>query len=352
MTYGKFYYLSEKVRLCLIVSKNTYFACSKEINNYHEVLKFLTEKPNQTMIEYNEYIKSLVKEGVSPTKIIFNTTSKEDPADPKSIKKKISKSENIHKRTTDIESRIAKIEKERSRSRSISTKKAKNKSRSGRSLSKSASDSRLEKKEDTRDFSGIFDDLNLDNVKIFLFDCNLGGCSLKDLKYTVVNTISLENNEYDVLVIENEKPYIASNLPILYSLCRGLPIVTKRWLKDSSSSKKLLPVTNYLLKNIEFEKKYGFEFKQIYQNNKNGKCDFLKGNKFYLSNKIMDRDMIGLIIQASKGEIIDTLPKNNKSENIYIVTKKLEDSNPEYSNFNVITSDIIKNSVLSGQFTP
>jgi len=161
------------------------------------------------------------------------------------------------------------------------------------------------------------------------------------MNYEIINEI--EGQQIDIVVIENDRPYLTSSLPLLIAINRGTPIVTRKWLKDSALAHKFLPLENYVLKNKDFEKKYKFSFLDLYNINRGGRCNYLKGKSFYVYENVNDRKDIIELIKSAQGLILDSIPNVSRG-NIYLVMKKLEDNGEK--NFHIISSDSITYSVL------
>lgn len=178
--------------------------------------------------------------------------------------------------------------------------------------------------------------------KLYFADCNIG-TPVKNLNYKIVTSLE---SPIDIIIIENNRPWIASNIPLLYGINKGIPIVIRKWLKDSNSQGYFISYENYIFTNESIEKKYKIRLLRIYDRIKKEGCSYLKDLKFYVNNNVEDYNDLICLIKSAQGQIICDKPKK-KLSNTYIIVKKLtETENESYS----ITSECIKKSVLLQKF--
>lgn len=236
--------------------------------------------------------------------------------------------------------------KEKNEKRERKERKERNKEVS----SKKKEEEDSEKEESHKDEDNPNDLLNEkqnSKIKLYLADCSIVGCSMKNMNYEIVNEL---NSNFEILVLENDKPYLTSNLPLLYALNKGKIIVTKKWLKDSALKKEFLPVKNYLFRNKDIEKKYNFSLDELYKKNRSTTCSYLKGFKFYVSDKISYKKEICMIIESAKGKILSSIPDViHEEDKFYILLKKLEEGYEFYNDY-IIYSDVLLNSVIKQKF--
>lgn len=174
--------------------------------------------------------------------------------------------------------------------------------------------------------------------KLYFADCNIG-TPVKNLNYKIVTSLE---SQIDIIIIENNRPWIASNIPLLYGINKGIPIVIRKWLKDSNSQGYFIPYEKYIFTNEKIEKKYKISLLRTYEKIKQEGCSYLKDHKFYVHNNVEDYNDLICLIKSAQGQIICEKP-SKKVINTYIVVKKLTETE---DNSYTITSEPIKKSVL------
>lgn len=432
LTSDKFFYISKFIRLCLIVSNGYYFGEQKQIHDHSLTFQHLLKNYDQLRNDYYHFLDRISQQNLNITKVSEIITSETDSLDDRygnnsKIKNHIqnqrkhdnknkfdikykngnnyenynyhlsilesnindfnNKNANTVKDYTDLrkdnsksKSRSRSRSRLRSRSRSISNNKAPSVSNTVTNFDKEEKGSRY--MNSIEEYGSMFREINNKNTKnIFLFECNIGGNSLKEFNFEITNQLSEKN--FDILVLDNDKPYISSNIPVLYCLAKVIPIVSKKWLKDSSSKKILLNLENYIIKDSSANTKYKVSIVQIYRTYyQTGGCNIFQGYGFYIKDKISNETDLRFLIEAGKGVVLTAPPSNlwidderekdrdrdnervksksvkKSSSNdsnlkLVIVTKRFGEINEKeknYGNIPKVTSEDIKTSILKREF--
>ncbi|EPZ31361.1 hypothetical protein O9G_005877 [Rozella allomycis CSF55] len=111
---------------------------------------------------------------------------------------------------------------------------------------------------------------------------------------------------------------MARTAKFLVALCRGIPILNRKWLEDSAVMNSFQPYDSYYLKDSAAEKKYGFKLRESLKSaNENL---LFKNIVIYITEGVKpDANTLRTIIQAAGGRIVTELDANINSEEKLII---------------------------------
>merc|ERR1712150_31242 len=102
------------------------------------------------------------------------------------------------------------------------------------------------------------------------------------------------------------------------ALARGIPIVSRRWVKQCNLANTVLDPTGYIIKDKETEKKYGITLQCKLQ--KASKAPLLSNYKVYATKScVPPPDKIKEIVECAGGTYLTHIPKT-PIENVIIIS--------------------------------
>lgn len=139
---------------------------------------------------------------------------------------------------------------------------------------------------------------------------------LKDLGLKVI-----ENKEYPIkyLILQSFKRTIR----MMMALNRGIEIIDKKWLDDCIETKEIPDPMNYIFRDKDSEKKFGFKFEESLSRARENYQGVFYGFSFWVSrNVIPSYEELKLLILSGRGNILNKKPLPSEEKTLIIMSKE------------------------------
>lgn len=139
---------------------------------------------------------------------------------------------------------------------------------------------------------------------------------LKDLGFKVIEN---KENPIKYLILQSFKRTIR----MMMALNRGIDIIDKKWLDDCIEQKEIPDPMNYIFKDKDSEKKFGFKFEESLTRARENYEGVFYGYSFWVSRNVAPSyDEVKLLILSGRGNILNKKPLLSEEKTLIIMSKE------------------------------